>query len=111
MRTTKFILAALLLVAGASNNGWAAKKSKPNEIEVTFQTNVESKHCKMRVEKVLPFEKGVKDLDIKIPAGIVSVLYDSTETNVGNIQQVLKKLGYTSEVIKPEAKAPAKDKK
>jgi copper chaperone CopZ len=77
---------------------------KKNEAEVTFKTDIESKHCKTRVEKVVPFEKGVQNVDIKIPEGTVYIKYRTDKTSPETLKKVIEDMGYTVEIADKQGK-------
>ncbi|MDR2651732.1 MAG: cation transporter, partial [Prevotellaceae bacterium] len=51
-----------------------------------------------RIEKNIPFEKGIKDVEVNLKDNTVTVKYDNTKTDVEKIKESFKKLGYPSEV-------------
>jgi copper chaperone CopZ len=91
----KFFIFLLLAVVVAS-----AASLKENEAEVVFKTDIESKHCKNRVENALAVEKGVvwKDLDIKIPEGRVYIKFRSDKTSAQTLKKTIENLGYKVEL-------------
>ncbi|MDR3187629.1 MAG: cation transporter [Prevotellaceae bacterium] len=73
---------------------------KSGEAEVTFKTTIHCSHCKERLEKSIPYEKGVVDMEVKLSDKTVWVKYKSAKTNVENIKKAIEKLGYEAEVVK-----------
>jgi copper chaperone CopZ len=92
----KILQAALVLIVSTSIAG--AAPLKKNEAEVVFKTDIQSKHCKDRVEKVIPFEKGVQDMNIKIPDGVVYVKYRTDKTSPDAIKKAIEAMGYAVEI-------------
>jgi copper chaperone CopZ len=90
------LLAAVALIISASIA--CAAPLKKNEAEVVFKTDIQLKHCKDRVEKVIPFEKGVQDMNIKIPDGIVYVKYRTDKTSPDAIKKAIEAMGYAVEI-------------
>ncbi|GHT10108.1 hypothetical protein AGMMS4956_00910 [Bacteroidia bacterium] len=97
MKSFKILLFAAALMLGATT--LYAAGSKANEAVVNFKTDILSTHCKLRVEKVIPFEKGVVDMAIHIKNGNVQVKYQPSKTSVEAIQKAIEKLGYTVSVV------------
>lgn len=108
MKNLKLALLALTatLLGAATLNAAALK---PGEAEVTFKTTIHCDHCKARLEKSIPFEKGVEDMEVKLSDKTVRVRYKAAKTGVENLKKAIEKLGYEAEVIS-ESKAEAADK-
>lgn len=100
MKKLFIIAAAMAFGAGVAD----AAPLKKNEAEVTFKTTIQSKHCKDRVEKVVPFEKGVNDMDIKIPEGTVYIKYRSDKTTPEALKKIIEDMGYSVEAVQGAAK-------
>ncbi|MDR3329147.1 MAG: heavy-metal-associated domain-containing protein [Prevotellaceae bacterium] len=93
------LVALGLMLASAETLNAADKKLKAGQTEVTFKTDILSEHCKLRVEKVIPFQKGVDDMDIQIADGTVKVVFRTAKTSVENIKKAIEKMDYTVEVV------------
>lgn len=93
------LVALGLMLASAGTLSAADKKLKPGQTEVTFKTDILSDHCRLRVEKVIPFEKGVDDMDIQIADGTVKVVFRTAKTSADNIKKAIEKMDYTVEII------------
>jgi copper chaperone CopZ len=106
MKSLKILSLGLALLLGTATLNAA---NKADEAVVNFKTDILSMHCKMRVEKVIPFEKGVVDMDIHIQDGSVLVKYKPAKTSVEAIQKAIEKMGYTVSVV-PTAKEEKKGK-
>jgi copper chaperone CopZ len=98
-----------LLALVVSGSVYAAALKK-NEAEVTFATDIQSKHCKDRVEKVVPFEKGVQDMDIKIPEGRVYIKFRTDKTSVETLKKTIEDMGYSVKVAGKPNNADKPDK-
>jgi len=96
MKTLKSILIALSIVLCANA---ASAALKPNEAEVTFKTSIDCHNCKAKLEKNIPFEKGVEDMAVNLADKTVYVKYNSKKTSVEKLKKAIEKLGYTAEVI------------
>lgn len=70
----------------------SAEAQKKNEKTVVFKTHLHCESCKAKVEKNLPFEKGVKDLKIDMKAKTITVTYREDKNSLENIQKALEKL-------------------
>ncbi len=68
---------------------------------VTYKVSMDCGGCAKKVEKNLPFEKGVKDLSIDMSKREVTVTFEDTKTSVEKIEEALEKLDFEVEVVKP----------
>ncbi|MCC8035034.1 MAG: heavy-metal-associated domain-containing protein [Rikenellaceae bacterium] len=88
-----FILAALISVSTANA---APQPDKKQNIEtVTYEVNLNCEKCKARLEKHIPFEKGVKDMEVDVAGKKVTVSFDSRKNTADGIAGAIEKLGYT----------------
>lgn len=79
------------------------KKATPNSAEVTFKVNMHCEGCKTRIEKTIPFEKGVKDLTVNLDLKTVKVIYNPTKTNESKIKKAFEDLEYTCSRVEPDS--------
>ena len=68
---------------------------------VTFKTNIHCKNCIKKVNDNIPFEKGVKDLEISLEDKLVTVTFDPSKTDEATLAKAIEKLGYTAEKTEP----------
>ncbi len=101
MKTLKSILIALSIMFCA---GVAKAELKANEAEVTFKVSVDCQGCKNKLEKNIPFEKGVEDINVNLADKTVYVKYNTKKTTVEKLQKAIEKLGYTAVPMAAEAK-------
>ncbi len=89
----KIIFSLMLLVAAST--AFAAKQTVNLVIG-----QMECSNCQAKVEKVLAYEAGVKDLEFNLTNRMVTVTYDDAKTNVKALQKaLLKNLKYKSRVL------------
>ena len=103
MKTIKLLtsaLALLLCVALAAQNN-TPEKTKKSET-VVFAVKMHCGSCKKRIENNIGFEKGVKDLQADLSQQTVTIKYDPRKTTITNLQEAIKKLGYSVEIIVPD---------
>ena len=103
-------LATLMIIQVAF--AWAAplsaqdKKEKVKKTEVMkCWTSVTCANCVAKVEKNIPFEKGVTALEVDLPTKMVTVTYRPDKTSPEKLEKALQKLGFKTEII-PEKKNP-----
>lgn len=97
MKTIKrfLMLTAFMVVLSGLTLGVSAQSKQKT---VTFQTNLRCDNCRITMEDSLPFEKGIKNIKVDVPAKMVTVIYDSSKTNPEAIKKALEKLGYEADV-------------
>ena len=98
------IIALSLLTLTFAANAQSKKDVKISEVKFTV-TNLDCDNCKQKIEKNIPFDKGIKDVVVSLSDKTVVVKYDNTKTDVEKIQASLKKIGFEAEVAKDVAAA------
>jgi copper chaperone CopZ len=81
-----------------SANAQDKKNAKISEVKLAV-TNMHGDHCKQRIEKNIPFEKGIKDVAVNLSDNTVTVKYDNTKTDVEKIKGQFRKLGYGADDV------------
>ncbi|MDR0420969.1 MAG: cation transporter [Prevotellaceae bacterium] len=93
------IIALSLLTLAFAANAQNKKNSKVSEVKLAV-SEMHGDHCKQRIEKSIPFEKGIKDVEVNLKDNTVVVKYDNTKTDAEKIIASFKKLGYPTEIAK-----------
>jgi copper chaperone CopZ len=88
------IIAAALLMLNFSANAQTKKNDKISEVK--FDVSMHCENCKQKIEKNIPFEKGVKDLEVNLNDKTVLVKFDNKKTDAEKIKAAIEKLGYTT---------------
>ncbi|MDR3365967.1 MAG: heavy-metal-associated domain-containing protein, partial [Prevotellaceae bacterium] len=103
VRRMRIALAGLLLACAVASNAQESKEApQKKKAEVTFSVNMHCDNCRARIEKVVTWEKGVKDLEVKLTAKTVRIVFDPRKTTAEKLQGVIKDLGYTCEISEPD---------
>ncbi|MFI3306125.1 MAG: heavy-metal-associated domain-containing protein [Rikenellaceae bacterium] len=76
-----------------------ASKSKIES--VTFMTDIDCPSCEAKIMKVLPYQRGVKDVAVNVRSKSVTVKYDNTKTSESALKSSLKRLDV--KVVEPQA--------
>ncbi len=97
MKNLKFLLVALFAVFMVSGNG-SAQSTEKKLATVVFDVEIDCGNCKAKIEKNLPFEKGVKEFEVSLENKTVQVKYRPDKTNEENLRQAIEKLGYKTTV-------------
>lgn len=67
-------------------------KSKAEVVTSIFATNIDCESCTKKIMNVLPYQKGVKSVDVKLSNKSVTVKYDSSKSSDKMIIDALKRL-------------------
>ncbi|WP_430812603.1 MULTISPECIES: heavy-metal-associated domain-containing protein [unclassified Carboxylicivirga] len=79
---------------------FADDKPKKKVSEVTYKVEMDCQSCVNKITKNLPFEKGVKDLEVDFEKQTVKVKYREDKTNKENLVKAFKKLEFKAEELK-----------
>ncbi len=83
-----FIVMVLFVV-----NTYADDKKK-QVCEVTYNVAMDCQSCANKITKNIPFEKGVKDLNVNMDEQTVTVKYRADKTTNENLVKAFDKLGF-----------------
>lgn len=86
--------------------GFAFAKSEKQT--VVFDVDLHCQGCVNKIEKNIAFEKGVKDLICDINTKTVTVVFDSSKTNVETLQKAFAALNKPAKVNKAATEAAVK---
>jgi len=99
------LVAIAILISGLS---FAQKKGTQ---EATIQTSAECNECKIRLEEVLTYTKGVKYAELDLNTMIITVGYSTKKISKDEIKKVISDTGYDADDLKANpieyAKLPA----
>lgn len=95
----KLFTPLLLLLMFFSMTAVAQDGKKPNGKEsVLFDVTMHCESCKKKMEKNIPYEKGVTDLKVNMNDKTVWIEYKKDKTNVEKLQKAIEKLGYEATI-------------
>ena len=102
----KIVLMCLVALFGIGiANAQEPKKGDKQSVTVEFVTDIDCAGCAKKVTNTIPYEKGVKDVQVDVPTKIVTVTYDPAKTNNETLVKAFAKIK-----IKAEAKSEAEQK-
>ena len=95
------ILAMLAVVAGVAT---AAPKQKAEKkiATVVFTTDLDCHHCAQKVLNTIPYEKGIKDVQVDVPTKTVTVKFDEAKNSVESLTKAFESIKV--KVVKAEEK-------
>ncbi len=101
MKKIMMILAALAVVAGVAT---AAPKQKAEKkiATVVFTTDLDCHHCAQKVLNTIPYEKGIKDVQVDVPTKTVTVKFDEAKNSVESLTKAFESIKV--KVVKAEEK-------
>lgn len=95
---------AMIMLALATTIGMQAqeqeKKKDSKLTTVVLHSEISCNNCKQRIEKNIPFEKGVKDLKVSLADKTVTIVFRNDKNTSEKLCEAVTKLGYKSVIIK-----------
>ena len=104
MKKMKLLTVALLLFMGMTS---VLAKDDPKVKKVTYTCTVDCHSCEEKIMKNIPYEKGVKKVEVDIEKQLVTVSFRTDKNTTEGIEKAIDDLGYQAEVQKPEAEKEA----
>ena len=91
MKKIMMILAALAMVAGVAT---AAPKQKAEKkiSTVVFTTDLDCHHCAQKVLNTIPYEKGIKDVQVDVPTKTVTVKFDEAKNSTESLTKAFESI-------------------
>ena len=93
-----FMVMMCVALVGFDASAQKQEEKKNNKEQVVFDVSMTCENCKKKIERNLPFEKGVSDMKVDLPAKTVMVVYQTNKTDLEKLQKAFEKLGYTATV-------------
>lgn len=85
---------SVVFVFGMTNTyAHVEKTNKKEKKTVVIKAELHCKSCVAKIEKNIPFEKGVKDLKVDMKAKTITVTYRADKNNKENLIKAIEKLG------------------
>ena len=85
------LFAMLAIVAGVAT---AAPKPKVEKkvVTVVFTTDLDCHHCAQKVLNTIPYEKGIKDVQVDIPTKTVTVKFDAAKNSTESLTKAFESI-------------------
>ena len=93
-KSVLFMLLLCVSIIGSSLVAQEKKEKKNNKETVLFDVSMTCDNCKKRIEKNIPFEKGVNDMKVDLPNKTVMIVYQNNKTDISKLRTALEKMGY-----------------
>ncbi|SMO44441.1 Copper chaperone CopZ [Saccharicrinis carchari] len=107
MKKMKLLTVTLLLFMGMAST---FAKDDPKLKKVTYTCNVDCHTCKEKIMKNIPYEKGVKKVEVDIKNQLVTVTFRKDKNTTEKINKAIDKLGYQAKVKQPETNEASEKK-
>ena len=95
MKVVRLVLIMVVVLSAAMS----VNAQKKNEKTVIFNANLHCESCKAKVEKNIPYEKGVKDLKVDMKTQTITVTFREDKNTTENLQKAIEKLNIEVKVI------------
>jgi len=92
-------LLVIIVMALFVMNTYAEDKQK-KVTEVTYKVEMDCQSCVNKITKNIPFEKGVKDLNVDFEGQTVTVKYREDKTTKENLVKAFNKLEFEVDELK-----------
>lgn len=99
---TKYVLTTILMIFALSINLQAQTKKDQSKKTVMFNVSMHCESCQRKIEKNIAYEKGVKDMAVKLEDKTVTIKFDTLKTNESKLIKAFNDLGYEANVVKTE---------
>ncbi len=83
---------ALLLVTTLFTTTAAGSKPQKEIVKHEFSANIDCAGCVKKVMNTLPYQKGIKDVDVNLSAKQITVTYDTSKSSDKDIITALSKV-------------------
>ena len=79
-------------------------KGEKQNVTTTFVTDIDCAGCAKKVTNTIPYEKGVKDVQVDVASKTVKVTFDPTKTNNETLVKAFAKIKIKAEASNDAAK-------
>lgn len=90
MRAIKWMLIVSVMLLALTDT----VAQKKGEKTVVFNATLHCASCKAKLEKNIPFEKGVKDLKVDLEKKTVTITFREDKNTEENLRKAIEKLGF-----------------
>ena len=91
-KTISIIALVLALLALVVGRAVAAPKAEKKIATVVFTTDLDCHHCAQKVLNTIPYEKGIKDVQVDVPTKTVTVKFDEAKNSVESLTKAFESI-------------------
>ena len=88
----KKIIALFAMLAMVAGVAVAAPKAEKKIATVVFTTDLDCHHCAQKVLNTIPYEKGIKDVQVDVPTKTVTVKFDEAKNSVESLTKAFESI-------------------
>lgn len=93
MKVVRLVLIMVVVLSAAMS----VNAQKKNEKTVIFNANLHCESCKAKVEKNIPYEKGVKDLKVDMKTQTITVTFREDKNTTEKLAESHREIEHRSE--------------
>ena len=97
----KILVICVALLMGTSAV-MADNKPEKKTVTTVFCTDIDCDHCKAKVMNTIPFEKGIKDVQVDVPTKKITVTYDPSKNSDDGLVRAFAKIKVKAEAEKEQ---------
>ena len=97
----KILVICAVLLMGTSAV-MADNKPEKKTVTTVFCTDIDCDHCKAKVMNTIPFEKGIKDVQVDVPTKKITVTYDPSKNSDDGLVRAFAKIKVKAEAEKEQ---------
>ncbi|MFI3321203.1 MAG: heavy-metal-associated domain-containing protein [Rikenellaceae bacterium] len=97
-------LAAAMVSTSFDSQAQTKKETKKETVEVVYKVNIHCEDCKNKIEKNIPYQKGVKDVKVDMNSHNVTVKYLTAKTDSDKIKKAIEKMDFVVETNQSKKK-------
>ena len=86
------LIIAALLISVVSYSASAKPKTEKQIVTTVIQTNITCESCKKKIMNTIPYENGIKDVQVDVPAKRVTVTYDASKNSEESLIEAFAKI-------------------
>ncbi|WP_245872016.1 heavy-metal-associated domain-containing protein [Dysgonomonas massiliensis] len=105
MKAFKILLVMMLVCVTTIS----AQDKKKKTDTVCFDVSLSCHGCQAKIEKNIPWEKGVKDLKVNLEDKTVCIEYDTKKTSPEKLKAAIEKLEFTCDIKDQPAEEKVQD--
>ena len=86
------MIIATLLIGAAPYTASAKPKTTKQIVTTVFQTDITCESCKKKIMNTIPYENGIKDVQVDVPTKRVTVTYDASKNTEESLVEAFAKI-------------------
>ncbi|MFR9650463.1 MAG: heavy-metal-associated domain-containing protein [Rikenellaceae bacterium] len=108
----KNVIKIVAMVAMALSVSISAEAAKKVELVTSvFVTDIDCEGCKTKIMNVIPFQRGVKSVNVDVPTKVVTIIYDPKKSDDQEIITNFKRIDVIAEVKEGDCSSCSDDSK